>query len=386
MNWLCAAYLAFGPLLALAGGAATSKPAATRPVQAAATRPSLITLHLKDAPVRTLLDQFTAQAGGPVPLASADLLKQAPPTVSLDLDRQPFWAALEAIGRATHFEPLANPEEPYPRLLLTLGNGAFWEEPHVVAGPLVIFANDVTRTQTAELGKTRHEIERELALNLTAFVEPGLRVLAVSQQVKLKSAVDENGRSLKPAQGADADEDTDRNPQAGVYSWNLAVDLDCPPDMGRRIAKLAGRLHVRVQTASDRIEVDDVLKAKNVARTVAGVPFTFKKLNHIAEDYHLSFTIERKNLLAARWQDLHHSAYQGQMVLLDAQGRVVCGRAAEQNGDYGQKKIDATIRFFKEPGITDPKAGPPAKLVWLAPTDAKTIPIDFELTNLPIPE
>jgi hypothetical protein len=387
MKWLRATtLLACAPLVAFAADAPAPKPPATRPNQPAATQPAAITLHLKDAPVRTLLDQFAAQAGAPVPLVAADLLGPNAPPVSIDLDRQPFWTALEAIGRKAHLEPVTDPDEPYPRLQLTLGNGAFWEEPHVVAGPVAIFANDVTRTQTAELGKARHEVERELALNLTAFVEPGLRVLAVSQQVKLKSAVDEKGRSLKPAHAADADEDTIRSPQDGVYSWELAVDLDCPPDVGRKIAKLAGQICVRVQTGSDRVEIDDVLKARNVTRTVAGVPFTFKKLDHIAEDYHLAFTIERRNLPAARWQDLHHSAYQGQMMLLDAQGRVVCGRAAEQNGDYGHKKIDATIRVFNEPGITDPSAGPPAKLVWLAPTDAKTIPIDFELTNLPIPE
>src|SRR4051812_45878887 len=101
MKWLCATYLACAPLVAPAGDAAATRPAAARPVQAAATQPSLITLHLKDVPVRMLLDQFAAQAGGPVPLVSADLLKQATPTVSLDLDRQPFWAALEAIGRMT---------------------------------------------------------------------------------------------------------------------------------------------------------------------------------------------------------------------------------------------------------------------------------------------
>jgi len=30
-------------------------------------------------------------------------------------------------------EPLASPEDPYPRLQVGLGTGVFWEEPHVIS-------------------------------------------------------------------------------------------------------------------------------------------------------------------------------------------------------------------------------------------------------------
>jgi hypothetical protein len=389
MRRLLLVFLLCPPLTAATAGPTTTAPT-SRPVLGASTRPAEITLHLKAAPARAGLDQFADQAGAPLPLVAADLLEKNPlPPITLDVDRQPFWRAMETFSKATGIEPLANPEDPYPRFTLTLGAGAFWAEPHAVAGPVVVFANDVTRTQTAELGKKRHKIERELSVNLTAFVEPGLRVLAVSTGARLKSAVDERGQSLKPGpdgQAADDDE-IDRNPQQGVYTWPITMELGCPADVGRRIARLTGTLNLRVQTAGERVEVDDVLKARGVQRTVAGgAAFTFKNLKQAGEDYHLSFTLLRGKLPPARWQDLHHSAYQGQMILLDAQGRVVCGRAAEQGGDYGANKIEATIRFFKEPTITDPNAGPPAKLVWVAPTRSVVMPVEFELRDLPIPE
>jgi hypothetical protein len=36
--------------------------------------------------------------------------------------------------------------------------------------------------------------------------------------------------------------------------------------------------------------------------------------------------------------------------------------------------------------VSDPHAGEPYKLVWLAPTESKDLAIEFELTDLPIPE
>jgi hypothetical protein len=40
----------------------------------------------------------------------------------------------------------------------------------------------------------------------------------------------------------------------------------------------------------------------------------------------------------------------------------------------------------REPGVSDPDAGEPYQLVWLAPTQSKDLPVAFELKDLPIPE
>ena len=109
-----------------------------------------------------------------------------------------FWQAMELITQKTTLEPLVNPDEPYPRFVLGVAGGSFWEEPHVVSGPVVLFVNDLQRSNVVELGKKKaDQYDRRLTVNLTAFVEPGLVVLSASQQVKLKEAVDANGRSLK---------------------------------------------------------------------------------------------------------------------------------------------------------------------------------------------
>jgi hypothetical protein len=317
------------------------------------------------------------------------LEQNALPAVTLEIDRQPFWTALEAFGRQTHLEPLSSPDDPYPRLVLGLGNGGFWAEPHVVSGPLVIFANEVERNHSVELRRrTAGEFERRITVSLTAFAEPGLRVLSASPWVKVTAVVDEAGRRLRPSAGDPETPDFSpaTNPGNGLYTWNLAVVLDAPAVGARSISKLAGVTYVRVQTASERVEVDDVMRQRNVTRTVAGVPFTVKSLKKVDIEYLLQISLRREKAREVEWHNLHGSIYNGRMALYDAKGRLVAARANENGGDYGERRIESTLRFVREPGVSDPDAGEPYKLVWLAPTQSKDLPVAFELKDLPIPE
>jgi hypothetical protein len=355
---------------------------------AATTQPSPITLRVKDATPKDVLADLSRQTESPIPVVPQDLFDKNPlPRITLDLDNQPFWIAMETLGRTTGLEPLASPDDPYPRLQVGLGTGAFWDEPHVISGPLLLFVTDIARTTTVELGKKEHTFDRELTLNLTAFIEPGLRVLAASQDVTLKQAVDETGRSLLPTDtptpGSVLSEETLGGSQ---FTWNLAVGLQCPSPVGKRIAKLRGVAQIRLQTKSDVIEIEDVLKIRNINRTVAGAPFTFKSLKKADIEYILQITVRRDKKSEADWQMLHQSIYNGMMALYDEKGRLVAGRATENGGDYGGTKIDATLRFVREQGVSDPNAGEPYKLVWHAPLASKNLPVEFELTDLPIPE
>jgi hypothetical protein len=353
----------------------------------AATQPVVVTLHQHDVPAHIVLDVFARQAGAPFPLSPPDLLEKNPvPPITIDLDRQPFWTAMEEFSRKTGLEPVLTPDDPYPRVQLGLGGG-FWEEPHVVAGPVVLFANEVERTNTVELHKKNHHFDRELVLNLTAFVEPGLRMLYASQEVQVKLALDENGRKLTAAPEDPEDASADSEPGSGLFTWNLAVALNSPADNNsHRIARLRGHTSLRIQTGEERLEIDDVMKVRNVNRTVAGVPFTFRSLKKADIEYILQLHLRRDKKNDSEWRDIHASVYNGQMALYDNKGRLVAGRATENGGDYGNNKIDATLRFVREAGVSDPNAAEPFKLVWLAPTASKELPIEFELLNLPIPD
>src|SRR5688500_13469961 len=101
---------------------AFARPAVAAGPAGPATRPASITIRGRDLPARQVIDELSKQAGAVLPLAAPDLLEQnAVPAVTLDLDRRPFWAAMEEVGRKTGLEPVASPDDPYPRMLLGLG-------------------------------------------------------------------------------------------------------------------------------------------------------------------------------------------------------------------------------------------------------------------------
>ena len=379
MMRVVAACLCLAPLVAYAAGPQNAQPT---------TQPTLLTLHVRDIAPKALLQELSKQSAARMTLSPPDLFdKSFIPNVTLDVDRLPFWTVLERLSRKTGLEPVFSPEDPYPRFQLGLGGGTFWEEPHVVAGPVVLFADDVERTNVVELGRTRHRFDRELVVNLMAFVEPGLRTLYASPHVKVLQAVDEMGRSLAPTTDDPTDLSEDDGAASGLFAWNLAVPLEVRPDQAsQKVARLKGRTSIRLQTGELRIEIENVMKTRNVVRVANGAPFTFRSLKKADIEYILQINLRRDKTSTAAWRDLHYSIYSGQMALYDEQGRLVASRATENGGDYGQSKIDATLRFVREPGISDPKAGEPFKLVWLAPTAGTDVPIDFELVDLPIPE
>jgi len=351
-----------------------------------ATQPSRIMLHAKEMSASALVAELSKQTSAAMPLSPLDLLeKNSISPLTADLEGVSFWQAMEVISQKTGLEPTLVAEDPYPRFRLGLGKGLFWDEPHVFAGPLVLFVNDVQRSNTVELGiKKGHQFERQLTINLTAFAEPGLILLSASPTVKLKSAIDSNGRQLKADDADDVDPSQDEAAD-GLYTWNLEVGLDCPANVGDKIAKLKGITTVRVQTATERCEIVDVLKTRNVSRVVAGVPFTFRNLKKADDEYFMQFQLRRDKASQAQWQDLYHSILSGRMALYDEKGRLVTGRATEMGVDRPNNRLEASLRFARESGISDPMAGEPYKLVWLAPTAAKDLALEFELTNLPIP-
>src|SRR4051812_4348701 len=69
------------------------------------TGPSLITMHAKDMPARDAFAELSRQAGAnlqPMPPELWEL--KTWPKISVDLDREPFWNALRAIGAQANVE------------------------------------------------------------------------------------------------------------------------------------------------------------------------------------------------------------------------------------------------------------------------------------------
>lgn len=356
-----------------------------------ATQPASITLQLKNATAKQAIAALEKAAGVPLPLNPPDLLnKEGLPPISVDLKGASFWSAIREIGLQSGLEPHSGAEDGYPRFQLGLGSGLFWKSPQAVAGPLLITATDISRSSVVELGRTKHDYQRDLTVSLAAYAEPGVKLLSVSPEVKLLLAQDDQGHSLMPpaedAAVPDGELSGGHNGESGaLYISTMSVALACPEVRGKMIARLKGKASMRIQTASQRIEWEDVLKARNVTKNAGTFPVIMKSLKKADIEYVLAVSLRREKRSPDDWKNLHQSIFNGQMTLLDAKGRIVAARATENGGEYTANKIEANLRFVREPGISDPAAGEPYKLIWDAPTAAKDVSVEFELKDIPIP-
>jgi len=156
--------------------------------------------------------------------------------------------------------------------------------------------------------------------------------------------------------------------------------------VGQKVAKLRGAGRIRVATKVSPVEVADALKVRGVRRTVGGAGFVFRNMIKADIEYVARISLRKEKASDREWELLSHSVYNGMVSLYDAQGRLVAGRCTENGGEYGSQKVDATLRFVREPGVTDPKAGEPTKLVWEAVLEGREVGVEFEILDLPIPK
>ncbi|MEZ0268364.1 MAG: hypothetical protein ACAI43_26855 [Phycisphaerae bacterium] len=377
-------------LPAILAALATALVSAAAPAAEPTTRPATVTVHATRAPAATVVADLAKQVGAPLPFFPPELPTNSNlPPVTADLAGVSFWDAAREIARQTGLEPVQNPEDPYPRFQWGLGGGTFFKPPHAVAGPLLVVATDVARNSTIDLGRTKHDEQRELSLTLVAYAQPGVRLLGVAPEVRLISAVDDLKQSLVPpdvAAATPAVPDGTGGESGALYMTHLSVALNCPENRGKRIASLKGRVAARVQTVSQRVEWDDVLGTKKDSTRQAGAfPVTLKSFKKADIEYVLALSARRDKRSAADWSNLQKSIYNGHMALYDAKGKLVAARATENGGEYNGNAIDARLRFVREPGVSDAEAREPYKLVWDAPTAAKDVTFDFELKDIPIP-
>src|SRR5690349_14721897 len=166
--------------------------------------PSYITLHLKDAPPAELFKQLSRQCGVSLDSSKPDFWdnKKIPSAVSIDIDRQPFWNAMQQITELTGIE--LRPED--GGMKLNAGKQADAVGERYVTGPFLIVANSIMRNRVVMLGNNGAGGKGNVGpapsstfmIAMTAFAEPKMRVLGSTAVARLDQAIDENGNSLMP--------------------------------------------------------------------------------------------------------------------------------------------------------------------------------------------
>jgi hypothetical protein len=211
--------------------------------------------------------------------------------ISIDADRQPFWEVMRNLCRQTSLELT----EVDGKMLITQdGGGSRITSRHAtVAGAFLIVPNQATLGRSVTYDADDPPVQEDFSLQLGAFPEPKLKVLRVSQGLKLQEAVDEKGNSLLPEPAAGNKggivEDIDfSGPEVGDGSFMLSIQLKRPKQPGTRLVRLRGTVGFRMQVESQVIEIKDLKSLKDASRTVNGVRVVFHDLKKEQEQYHVS--------------------------------------------------------------------------------------------------
>jgi len=364
-------------LLVTQEAATRLKAAAQQNAAVADSTCSLITLHMKDAPVEAVYREIARQAMVRIaPPAGRSLV----PNVSMDVEQQPFWRVIHQLAGQTGFAP-APISAGFEREIRLIGNPGWAKARSCFSGCVLFIADSVSFNQSFNY-ISQQQTQSSISLRITAYVDPKIDVLELVA-LHLDEAVDENGNSIliNPKYGEALSAGT--GPPGPLRG---SIRLAYSPDTGKRIARLKGSARFALCTKRETWEVADIRNAKDVVRKMSPGTYTIKGLENQADNpsaYNLSIEIEQAGAMRSLTPLTIFSAFPNGPRLLDENGR-----AYQSGGGGGGTVGGGPLRYsfrFRDPANEGQKLGPPARLIWNVPVEMKEISVPLEMTDLPLP-
>jgi hypothetical protein len=379
----------FLPLLGIALAADT------QPAPAADPGPSPVTMHVGNAPVSTVLADIARQTkitvnfpnnprfGGGAPGAAPD-----EPLVTLDLEAQPFWAAIEQIRQQTGTTISQNQDGAFMLTRPFIGaSGAAPIDNSVVAGPILIMPMLAEHIRDMTVAPADQEF---CQLQFQLYWEPKLPVAFYRSSVVPTTAIDEQGNSLVPTGKLSAD------PRKPVYATSesdytsisaagdpgvarpmmISVRLQTGRQTGRRIAHLTGVFPIWFAQKTEHIEIPDYLNAPESNRDIAGMAVTISKVEQQFGEYSADIDFKRQNLNDADWNKFGALIPDVKIQMHDAAGNPLGGGGS--GGSYGPTERSQNRRFR-------PNGPGPYTLTIDIPVDPKEMDVPFDLADYPVP-
>jgi len=365
-------------LLVTQEAATRLKAAAQQNAAAADSTCSLITLHMKDAPVDAVYSEIARQAGVRLaPPAGRSLV----PNVSMDVEQQPFWRVIHQLAGQTGFAPAPSLSADFEREILLRSNPGWANARSYLSGCVLFVADSVSFNQSySYISQT--QTQSSISLRIYAYVDPKVDVLEL-MALRLDEAVDENGKSIliDPRYGGAL---SGGGGIGGLLSGSIRLAFS--RDTGKRIARLKGSARFALCTKRETWEVADIRNAKDVVRIMSPGTYTIKGLENQADNpsaYILRIEIEQAGATRSLTPLTIFGAFPNGPRLLDENGR-----AYQSGGGGGGTAGGGPLRYsfrFRDPANDSQKLGPPARLIWNIPVEMKELGVPLELTDLPIP-
>jgi hypothetical protein len=264
-------------------------------------------------------------------------------------------------------------------LTLMQGSDDHMYGPKVISGAFMIVANSVTESRSIRYGRdpeAQRNNNTSLMLMLSCFAEPKLRILARSQMPIIEEAVDDAGHSLAPVLPRHMDGAMTQSSER-VFAFHL--NLKKAEGMTQKLARLKGNFRAVIESRSEKLVIDDIMSSRGMTKEIAGRRIVVSDVTESGRQYKVKLMILRdrreRRERGASWQDnlkLHT------IELLDDGGKPL--RRGGHSGGGSSEKLEYEFTFTR-----DHNGGPPARLVWELPVEAKEITVPFEFTDLPLP-
>ena len=357
--------------------------------------PTLITLKMTDVRPEAVMAEFAKQSGYEIQPGNDSMWQQGNlPNVSVAIDQQPFWAAFKQFctdaglvlynsGSGSRAIQLA-PSNQY-------GGSSLFKCPASANGAFLVLVTNLQRTNSVDLSNSQN-IQRNMSMQMQVMAEPKVRIVRFSYNPELTEAVDDKGNSLLIA-GRSYDGGMNMSSSRGLM-WNVSSSLQYPANAGQKIAKLRGRMRVMAQVRSEKIEIPDVLTAKDVSKTLDGHRMTLKEVKKTSDrQYQLTIVFYRDSMDQQKFYEMVNNPT---VRLLDSEGREFSfngnyggnssGEQSEMKLGFSQGSPGGIIRRrIGDAGTPAPAGSEPAKLVWELATSTQEIFVPFEFTDLPLP-
>jgi hypothetical protein len=234
-------------------------------------KPSLITLDADAMPLSKVLAALEEQSGNKIVDYRERFGQPASdPALKVHFDKTPFWQALDQVLDQANLTVYPYADDPGLNIVGRALGQTLRVKNAVYAGP---FRFEPTRLDAQrDLSNPKASI---LRLTIEAAWEPRLKPISLAQRLADVQAIDDRSGRLK----VESEEAEIEVPVEGLKSAvELALPFALPPREAKEIARVKGKITASIPGRIEKFRFDDLLKAKNVEKRLAGVTVTLEQV------------------------------------------------------------------------------------------------------------
>lgn len=337
-------------------------------------RPTYVSLDLKNVTVREAMDALSQQSGllFEAPDASSIMNKR----VTLEVKREPLWAAVFALSDATDLK-IDSYTAGRPGVRLSTRRGTFNSHFSQVSGEFAFTLLGIHQRGVAGFAP-KQAVTPPVVLQMQICPEPRLNAQRVTSMTVTK-CLDETGFPITPENN---DGVGDPGYPSNLTSFPAWGGMALRPEDAKRIALIEGYVTVTVVPKTHPLNIQHVLQGGNAIHTASGIRFTMGKCEQTGE---LEWTVHLGLLKDGRFpeetQDLLNGLVHSNLDLRDSQSRPFKPFGVTTVTD-GPGQVDLAFHFLV---MGNPKPEKPDRLHWDVPEGTTELKVPFSFKDVPLP-